>query len=271
MPGTQAGRTAFSPARRWAGSLGSAAVAAYFDLAYRLLDSPSGRAFLRAAAADGAPESHGYATLEDLDVVIDALDPTSTETLLDLGSGLGEVAFAIHRRTGCRVTGVDASRRAVAEANRRARSHGVDGSVRFVVGDLADPPPGATGAYALDSLMFLRDPIGVMGRLVQALDAPGRLVATLLDVQTRGRNDLVRSLERAGLHALRIDDVTGDLGRRNAARRNAARTLLAGRPGGAAGQLGLLMVLAEEGLVGWQLGRGRMRRWRLVVEALPGG
>ena len=249
-----------------AGRAVRAAVAAYFDVAYRLLDSTSGRAFLHATAGDGIPETHSYATAEDLDVIVDALRPTPEETLLDLGSGLGEVAIEIHRRTGCRIVGVDASRRAVATATRRAAAAGVGAAVRFVTADLADMPAGASGAYALDSLMFLPDPIAALAALTREGSGPGRIVATLVDFRATSPAAIRDSIERAGLRVVLLHDVTAGLATRSAARRRAATALLRTRPARVADLLGLLMVVAEERLVGWRLRRGRIRRWRLVVE-----
>lgn len=248
------------------GRLGRAAAAAYFELAYRLLDSPSGRAFLRTAAAEGVPETHGYATADDLEVIVDTLRPTPDDMILDLGSGLGEVAIEIHRRTSCRVVGVDASRRAVAEATRRAAAAGVDNAVRFVTADLDDAPAGASGAFALDSLMFLPDPIATLARLTRVPGGPRRIAATLVDVRARRPPALRRSLERAGLRVVRLDDVTAGLAARSSARHLAAMALLRTRPPRVADLLGLLLVIAEERLVGWRLRRGGIRRWRLVVE-----
>lgn len=266
----------FPRVRRCAGArartrqIGRRVVAAYFELAYRLLESPSGRAFLQATAGTGAPETHGYATEEDLEVVVDALRPAPGETILDLGSGLGGVAIEIHRRTGCRILGVDASRRAVAEATRHATAAGVGGAVRFVAADLADMPVGASGAYALDSLMFLPDPIAALAELTRRLGDRGRVVATLVDLRALSPAGLRGSLERAGLRVVQLDDVTAGLALRSSARRRVATSLLRTRPAGVADLLALLMVVGEERLVAWRLRRGRIKRWRLVVERFFG-
>jgi SAM-dependent methyltransferase len=52
--------------------------------------------------------------------------------VLELGSGMGEVTTLL-ARSGARVTAVDISPGSVAMARRRARLHGVDGSIDFVV------------------------------------------------------------------------------------------------------------------------------------------
>lgn len=115
-----------------------AAVSAYFELSYRLLESPTGRALLEAAAERGAPPVHGYTDLADLTLLIEAIEPGSDSTILDLGSGLGDVAIWLHQTTDARVIGLERSRRAVAAARRRARAGAVSGWVQFLVADVMD-------------------------------------------------------------------------------------------------------------------------------------
>jgi ubiquinone/menaquinone biosynthesis C-methylase UbiE len=66
--------------------------------------------------------------------------------VLDVGTGPGRVPLAIaHACPGLRVEGLDLSAEMVAQARRNATDAGLDGGVRFTVGDVADLPfPDAT-------------------------------------------------------------------------------------------------------------------------------
>ena len=119
--------------------------ARYFELSYALLaTSPEGRALLLQTASIPNVAAHGYATSDDLDVLIRVLEPTARRHLLDLGCGLGGMAIAVHQQTGVRVTGIDISARAVAVASARAIEAGIvragaAGPVAFVRGSIVDP------------------------------------------------------------------------------------------------------------------------------------
>ena len=242
----------------------------YFEVSYRLLAAPAGREFLRASAAPDAPAVHGYATSKDLDALLEALHPSPEDLLVDLGCGMGNVAIAIHRRAGCRVVGVDAAPRAVAEARRRAAEDDVGATVRFEVADLASPPVRGAAAYALDSLMFVRRPPQALALASRSLEPPGRVFATFVDHRGLGREAFARFIEGEGLRLERLDDVSAELGQRSRERAAVARRLLRGRPRWA-GRLGLQLILAEEAIVAWLFERRRLRRWRFVViQRAPG-
>lgn len=254
-------------AERTAGRL----VRAYFEAGYRVLASPAGREFLRRAAAPGAPPVHGYTTPGDIEALVEALRPTEMDLLVDLGCGVGEVALAVHQKTGCRVIGVDGAPRAVAEARRRARLVGTAGAVRFRVGDLASPPSGGSGAYAMDSVMFVPRPPAVLAAAARLLEPPGRIFATFVDHRGADRDAFTRfieggGIEGGGIRIERLDDVTPAF--REASRRRAAsaRRMILAEPT-SPGRLGLLLVVAEEALVTRLLERGRLRRWRFTATA----
>ncbi len=244
---------------------------AYFAVSHRLLATPAGREFLRASAAAGAPAVHGYSTSEDLEALLEALRPSTSDLLVDLGCGIGDVAIAIHQRTGCRVVGVDVATRAVVEARQRAREACITAeAVRFEVGDLASLPVGAAGAYALDSMMFAPRPPKVLASASRSLEPPGRIFATFIDHRGLDREGFVRFIERGGLRLERLDDVTAAFREGSRRRAAVARRLLRGRPP-MAGRFGLLMVLAEESIMTRLIDRGRSRRWRFTVFRAPPG
>ena len=147
-----------------------------------LLDSKTGRTFLAGANADSGPSTHGYLTPEDLAALVASFGQlTPTDLLLDLGCGFGEVALEVHRRTGARIVGIDASRRAIAEARHAATRASLEQAVQFEVGDLVRPPAiGARGAYAIDSLMFVANPGGALATIAATIDPGGLVFATFL-------------------------------------------------------------------------------------------
>lgn len=242
----------------------------YFDLSYRALSAPAGRQFLHHSAAPHAPAVHGYSTADDLRTLVAVLDPSPDTVLVDLGCGIGDVAIAIHRQTGCRVVGVDAAPRAVAQARRRAARAGAAASVRFEVADLASPPVGGSAAYALDSLMFLRSPAQALALASGSLAPPGRVFATFIDHRGLDRVSFTRFIEGEGLRLDLLQDVTAEFGRRSRQRATVARELLRRRPGWS-GRLGLELVAAEEAIVTQLIESGRLRRWRFSVAQLARG
>jgi SAM-dependent methyltransferase len=247
------------------------AVGGYFELSYRLLDSESGRRLLEESTEPGAPAVHGYTGAEDIRVLTELLTPSPGSTVLDLGSGLGAPAILVHGQSGARVVGIEQSRRAVAAARRRAATAGVQKQVRFLVGNLALPPGSAAAAYALDSLTFVLHPEAVISTVVEALEPPARLFATVLTFGRDGAESLRGSLETAGLRILRFDDVTLALATRSRARRAVARRLLRSGASGRGGAFPLGLVWLEETVVGALVGAGVARRWRVVVEKSRSG
>jgi SAM-dependent methyltransferase len=73
-----------------------------------------------------------------VDLIQRAIDPSPTARLLDVGCGRGRHARALARR-GYRVTGVDLSEDAIAEARSAAAEKGLDDVTSFQVGDMRDP------------------------------------------------------------------------------------------------------------------------------------
>lgn len=243
----------------------------YFAISYQALATPAGREFLLATAAPDAPSVHGYSTSADIAAMVEALQSSPDDVLVDLGCGIGEVTIAVHRRTGCSVVGVDSSARAIAEARRRANAAGVPAAVRFEVGYLGSTPVRGSAAYAFDSLMFVRRAPEVLASVSRSLEPPGRIFFTFIDHRGLDRDSFVRYIATSRLRVERIDDVTSSFAERSRTRATAAKRVLRSRPR-YAGRLGLLLVLAEEAIVTRLIKRGRLRRWRLttvVAESSP--
>ena len=244
-------------------SLSDAVLERYFALSYRVLATPAGQEFLKRARAPGGPAVHGYSTPQDLTALLETLQPSPRDVVVDLGCGVGEVAIAVHRRTGAHVVGIDASPRAIAAARRRAAAEGVSAAVRFDVGEFGSAEIGGSAAYALDSLMFVRAP-DVLASVVRSLDPPGRVFATFIDHRGLDGNSFSRWVAGSGVRLERLDDVTGEFSERSRERAAAARRVLRARPA-RAGRFGLLLVLAEEAAVSWLIKRRGLRRWRFTA------
>jgi 2-polyprenyl-3-methyl-5-hydroxy-6-metoxy-1,4-benzoquinol methylase len=239
-------------------------LARYFAISYRALATQAGREFLHTASVRDAPAVHGYSTAEDLVALIDALQPSPADVVVDLGCGIGEMAIALHRRTRCRVVGIDASGPAIAEARRRADEAGVAAAIGFELGDLGKTTVNGSAAYALDSLMFVPRAPGVLAGLSRSLQPPGRVFATFIDHRGLDRDSFARYLTAGGIRLEQLEDVTAQFADQNRRRAAAARRVYRARPW-RSGRLGLLLVLAEEATVSWLIRRGRLRRWRFTI------
>lgn len=60
--------------------------------------------------------------------------------LLDLACGRGTSSYYLADRFGCRVTGIDRSRKSIHEARRNLKNRHLDGRIQFRIGDAADLP-----------------------------------------------------------------------------------------------------------------------------------
>lgn len=238
------------------------AVHVYFELSHRLLATRAGRAFSELAVNADEPQAHGYTTASDIDALEQALRPKPSDVLLDVGCGFGEIAIALHRRTGCRVTGIDVADSAIREARRRGARAGVEDFVGFEVADPTGRVPPASSAYAIDSLMFVRDPWTTLASLSRRLDPPGRVFVTYVDGRYLSDEQVRRRLERSGLKVESFEDVTHAFADRSRRRSDAAARVL--RSEGLGG-LGLLLFLAEEAVVRFLVRHGTLRRWRFSV------
>lgn len=239
----------------------------YFDLSYRLLaGTPQGRRFLTQSSGVHEMPIHGYATPADLAAIVRHLDLRDGTHVLDIGSGLGGPALVIGRQTGARITGLDPSAMAVRAASHRAIAAGLGDRVAFRVGSAHQLPSGsASGAYALDSLMFAPIDSQLIHQVAGAVADRGRLVATVLAVGSQPIDPLARVAAASGMRVLSSIDVTPAMLDVSARRRGLALRALRTR-GPSAGRMAMLLVIAEEAAVAFQARRGRLRRWQTVVE-----
>ncbi|MFI5281947.1 MAG: class I SAM-dependent methyltransferase [Candidatus Dormibacterales bacterium] len=101
--------------------------------------------------------------------------------VLDLGSGMGDMAFVAAELVGPtgEVLGIDRAPEPVAKANLRARQHGL-ANVRFLVGDIQDRAPGGPYDAIVGRLvlMYVPDPATVI-RTQARLLRPGGVVVPI--------------------------------------------------------------------------------------------
>lgn len=74
-------------------------------------------------------------TGENLDEVIDALDPEDGETVLDLACGHGELLIRMAERSTIEGIGVDLSPWVLVRAQERAATRPLRGTIRWILGD----------------------------------------------------------------------------------------------------------------------------------------
>jgi ubiquinone/menaquinone biosynthesis C-methylase UbiE len=101
--------------------------------------------------------------------------------LVDLACGRGGVGLWLARATGCRLTGVDWSPAAVAEAAARAAQFVPEDRATFTVGELTNTglPDGVADAIVCaDALFFALDRIAALAEVARVLRPGGRLVFT---------------------------------------------------------------------------------------------
>lgn len=115
---------------------------------------------------------------------LQALELRGGERLLDVGSGLGQLARAMARAagTGARVVGIERSEEQIAEARRQAELAGEESLVEFRQGDAYNFPLRADewGSFDVAHTRFLLEhvpePLPVVQAMVRAVRIGGRIV-----------------------------------------------------------------------------------------------
>lgn len=130
--------------------------------------------------------------------------------LVDLCCGRGGIGLWFARESGARLTGIDFSPFAVAEAERRAGLFVADGQATFVVADMTETSlerQSADAIVCIDSLQHASDGEAALREAGTLLRGDGRIVLTALELDETppGRTpitDVARLAEAAGLHVV---------------------------------------------------------------------
>jgi SAM-dependent methyltransferase len=215
-----------------------------YNSVYDDFDSPLMRR-VRGEAYGEDIGQHSWVTARDLRADIDRLRLVPSHHLLDIGCGpCGPLTFAL-RVAGCRGTGFDLNREAVALGRRRAASLGLADAATVEEADLNRPLPRESGsvdaAMSLDVVLHDRDRDALFREIARVLVPGGRFLFTDAgvlvgiisddDVASRslhGHTHFVaagfneRTLEDAGFRLLETEDRTESL-LVNAEGRHAAR------------------------------------------------
>ena len=113
--------------------------------------------------------------LEATEEIADALEVEAGHHLLDIGSGIGGPARYMHRRFGCRVTGIDLTAEFCDVARHLTGRVGFGDKLRFEHGDALAMPFGEAsfdGAYSINVSMNIADK-GALYREIRRVLKPG--------------------------------------------------------------------------------------------------
>ncbi|MEU6539775.1 methyltransferase domain-containing protein [Streptomyces sp. NPDC047000] len=129
---------------------------------------------------DAADDSSMRAATDRLtDLVTERLEPAEGQHLLDVGCGHGSTAARIIARHAVRITGVSVSDYQIGVAAGRPQSPDLPGRAAFQLADAMELPfadESFDGAYAIESLMHMKDQDAAIGHLARVLRPGGRLV-----------------------------------------------------------------------------------------------
>jgi len=176
---------------------------------------------------------NSWVTVDEYNRFISWLGLSSSHHVLEIASGSGGPALYLARKTGCRVTGIDANESGVATATRLAADSDRGEQVRFMVSDANLPLPFEDGLFdallCVDSMNHFPDRLAVLREWHRVLRDGHRAVFTdpvvitgpvtndelalrssigLFLFAPPGVNE--RLIEQAGFHLVRQEDVTGN-------------------------------------------------------------
>jgi ubiquinone/menaquinone biosynthesis C-methylase UbiE len=152
-----------------------------------------------------------------LDHVLQAVDISPGQTLVDVACGRGGPGLWLARQSGAFLVGVDFSPVAVAQAGQRAALFGMADRARFVVGDLSAtglPDASADAVVSIDALHFATDLTAAAREAYRVVREGRRLVLTNWQPRTPGdpqlpsrRRDIdwTRILSDAGFAAVGVE------------------------------------------------------------------
>jgi 2-polyprenyl-3-methyl-5-hydroxy-6-metoxy-1,4-benzoquinol methylase len=119
---------------------------------------------------------HGFADVPQLEKLLELLDLTPDDRVLDLGCGNGMIAEYLSDRTGARFTGIDYIPEAISQAKERTRDK-VD-RLSFIdmdLDELAFTPDSFDATISIDTLYFVSSKEKIIHKLRQMIRPGGRL------------------------------------------------------------------------------------------------
>lgn len=134
-----------------------------------------------------------FVTIAQLRRMADELHLSSGNMLVDLGCGMAGPALWMARETGARLTGVDLSAVAIAQATARAAALGLANDASFVVGAFAAtglPSDFADGITSEDALQYAPDKRSAFAEAARIMRPGGRFVFTAFELDPSRVADL---------------------------------------------------------------------------------
>ncbi|MEW1773366.1 methyltransferase domain-containing protein [Streptomyces sp. NPDC086777] len=129
---------------------------------------------------DAADDSSMQVATDRLtDLVAERLTPAEDQHLLDVGCGHGSTAARIIAHHAVQITGISVSDYQVDLANSRPQPADLPGRATFRLADAMENPfadETFDGAYAIESLMHMKDKAAALGHIARVLRPGGRLV-----------------------------------------------------------------------------------------------
>ena len=119
---------------------------------------------------------HGLADISQLDKLLETLQLSASDRVLDAGCGNGRITEHLHERTGAYFTGIDISAEAIAQA--RARTATKSGRLTFTVGNmnrLDFRPHTFDTVVAIDTLYYVADLEESLRQLAAVLKPAGQM------------------------------------------------------------------------------------------------
>lgn len=161
----------------------SSIVAQGYDAVYEATPrSPTlWRIWKEKAAGEDYPDEYSHISfveLADLRALTDALQLSAESTFADLACGMGGPALWIAKQTGSHLSGVDFSRMAVSQAEKRSQALGLSGQARFSVGSFAETGLEAESMDAvmtIDALQYAPDKTAAIREFARIVRPGGRL------------------------------------------------------------------------------------------------
>lgn len=137
---------------------------------------------VRAATFDVDFGQNSWTTAAEFDRLVDMLEVSPGDRVLDVASGSGGPAARIADRTGASVTGIEISEAAVERARAHAAAAGLGDRVQFVAGDAAASLPFEDGRFGavvcVDAINHLAGRETVLAEWRRVLRPGGRVAFT---------------------------------------------------------------------------------------------